>query len=282
MQHHEIATIAVLASAVLHATWNAVVRGGTSRLHSLALVDASALLACCLCLPFVTVPSGTVLGFMLVSVVLNTGYRLFLVKAYERGDFGKVYPVVRGTPPILVAASSVVFFQESLSPQVYFGIALISVGILSLVGSDVLSRERLTPLIMAAAAGVFIAAYTVVDAKGVRIAGDAMQYIVYLTILQSIPIPVLATIRDRRGAVAFVKKSWRLGCFGGLSYVVSYGLILFAFTLDAVAKVSALRETSVLFAAVIAAVFLGEKFGPQRVLSSVVIVAGILAVKMNR
>lgn len=137
------------------------------------------------------------------------------------------------------------------------------------------------PILMAVCAGAFIAAYTVVDAKGVRASETVLQYIIYLTVFQSIPIPVLAFSRERLALMRAIRGQWRLGLLGGVFYLASYGLVLFALSLDAVAKVSALRETSVIIGAIIAALFFHERFGWRRMLSAFVIVCGIILIKVS-
>ena len=128
MDNSDIAITLVLISAFMHATWNAVVRAGSSRFMTLAIVDGTALVICLAALPLVNVPSLQVWGYVLLSVILNTVYRLFLIKAYETGDFGQVYPVMRGVPPVLVALFSYFLLHEQLSFQAMAGVLLICLG----------------------------------------------------------------------------------------------------------------------------------------------------------
>jgi drug/metabolite transporter (DMT)-like permease len=281
MDNSDIAITLVLISAFMHATWNAVVRAGSSRFMTLALVDGTALLICLAALPLVDVPSLQVWGYVLLSVVLNTVYRLFLIKAYETGDFGQVYPVMRGVPPVLVALFSYFLLHEHLSFQALAGVLLICLGIISLTFVRRMTTLMLRPILMAVGAGVFIASYTVVDAKGVRASETVLQYIIYLTVFQSIPIPLLAFLKARTQFVQAIARQWRVGMLGGVFYLASYGLVLFALSLDAVAKVSALRETSVIIGAIIAALFFRERFGWRRMLSALVIVCGIILIKVS-
>lgn len=281
MDNSDIAITLVLISAFMHATWNAVVRAGSSRFMTLAMVDGTALVICLLALPLVSAPSLDVWGYILVSVGLNTVYRLFLIKAYETGDFGQVYPVMRGIPPVLVALFSYFLLHEQLSPQALAGVLLICVGIISLTFVRRMTAQMFKPILMATCAGAFIAAYTVVDAKGVRASETVLQYIIYLTVFQSIPIPVLAFSRERSALVNAIRGHWRVGLLGGVFYLASYGLVLFALSLDAVAKVSALRETSVIIGAIIAALFFQERFGWRRMLSAFIIVCGIISIKVS-
>ena len=281
MDNSDIAITLVLISALMHATWNAVVRAGSSRFMTLAMVDGTALLICLAALPLVYVPSPQVWRYVLVSVVLNTVYRLFLIKAYETGDFGQVYPVMRGVPPVLVALFSYFLLHEQLSVQAMAGVLLIGGGIISLTFVRKMTAQMFKPILMAVCAGVFIASYTVVDAKGVRSSETVLQYIIYLTVFQSIPIPLLAFFKERSALAQAVRSHWRVGVMGGVLYLASYGLVLFALSLDVVAKVSALRETSVIIGAIIAALFFHERFGWRRMLSAFVIVCGIILIKVS-
>ncbi|AHC32836.1 MULTISPECIES: EamA family transporter [unclassified Pseudomonas] len=281
MDNSNIAITLVLISAFMHAIWNAVVRAGSSRFMTLAMVDGTALLICLAALPLVNTPSLQVWGYVLVSVVLNTAYRLFLIKAYETGDFGQVYPVMRGVPPVLVALFSYFLLHEQLSFHAMTGVLLICVGIISLTFVRRMSARMFKPILMAVCAGAFIASYTVVDAKGVRASETVLQYIIYLTVFQSIPIPALAFFKKRLEFAEAIRNHWKVGVMGGVFYLTSYGLVLFALSLDAVAKVSALRETSVIIGAIIAALFFHERFGWRRMLSAFVIVCGIILIKVS-
>ncbi|KAF1010507.1 MAG: hypothetical protein GAK32_01457 [Pseudomonas fluorescens] len=281
MDNSDIAITLVLISAIMHATWNAVIRAGSSRFMTLAMVDGTALLICLAALPLVNAPSLQVWGYVLVSVVLNTIYRLFLIKAYETGEFGQVYPVMRGVPPVLVALFSYFLLHEKLSFHAMAGVLLICVGIISLTFVRKMTARMLKPILMAVCAGAFIASYTVVDAKGVRASETVLQYIIYLTVCQSIPIPALAFFKQRLALTQAIRDQWRVGLMGGVFYLTSYGLVLFALSLDAVAKISALRETSVIIGAIIATLFFHERFGWRRMLSALVIVCGIILIKVS-
>ncbi|MFI7802572.1 EamA-like transporter family protein [Pseudomonas sp. DD1] len=215
MDNSDIAITLVLISAFMHATWNAVVRAGSSRFMTLAIVDGTALVICLAALPLVNVPSLQVWGYVLLSVILNTVYRLFLIKAYETGDFGQVYPVMRGVPPVLVALFSYFLLHEQLSFQAMAGVLLICLGIISLTFVRRMTAHMLKPILMAVGAGVFIASYTVVDAKGVRASETVLQYIIYLTVFQNIPIPLLAFCKERAALVQTIGSHWRVGVLGG-------------------------------------------------------------------
>lgn len=139
-----------------------------------------------------------------------------MIKAYETGDFGQVYPVMRGVPPVLVALFSYFLLHEHLSFQALAGVLLICLGIISLTFVRKMTALMLRPILMAVGAGVFIASYTVVDAKGVRASETVLQYIIYLTVFQSIPIPLLAFLKARTQFVQAIARQWRVGMLGGV------------------------------------------------------------------
>jgi drug/metabolite transporter (DMT)-like permease len=246
---------------------------------TLTLVDGTAFFLCLIFVPFLPVPSTQVWLFIAMSVVLNTIYRLLLVKAYDTGDFGQVYPIVRGVPPVIVAIAAAVFLAEELSFNGYLGVALISLGIISLTIVRNLNKDLLMPIAMACAAGVFIAGYTIVDALGVRASDTVFQFIIYLTVFQSIPMPALAWARNSKGFRAHIRSHWKSGAMGGVAYLASYGLVLYAFSVVPVAKVSALRETSVIIAAAIASLFFKEPVGLRRFFAAALVCAGIMLIK---
>lgn len=281
MSDADLATLLVLLSAVMHASWNAVVKSSSDRLASMALVDVTAwVLALCL-LPLVEQPpSAEVWGFIGLSLLVNLAYRFLLLKAYQYGDFGLVYPVVRGLPPLLVALIAAAWLGELLTPAAAAGVGLISLGILSLVHASPFTRGHLLALGYAAATGVSVALYTVIDAQGVRSADSVLQFVVYFTLSLSLPVPLLAAWRRGPALLQFGRTHWRISLFGGVNYTLAYGLVLLALTLDSVAKTAALRESSVVIAAIIATLLFKEPFGLRRMLAAVLVTGGVLLVKV--
>lgn len=275
----DIALLLVLLSAVLHAGWNTLLKASKNPLATLALVDSSALLICLFALPFFPLPSLHTGLLIALSVLINTIYRLLLVKAYKIGDFGQVYPIVRGVPPVLVALVSALLLSEHLSLMAYLGIGLVSLGIISLSVVKTMNLALLTPILVAISTGFFVAGYTVVDALGVRSAESVLQFVVYYTICQSLTIPAIAWFKDKQALKEQARHQWKVGLLGGIAYLASYGLVLYAFSLVAVAKVAALRESSVVIGAIIATVFFKEPFGLRRIVSAVLICLGIVLIK---
>lgn len=277
MPPSELATLLALTAALMHASWNAVVKSSGDRLATMAGVDTVAFFSAAVLVPFFAPPGPAIWGVIGVSVVVNLVYRFFLIRAYRLGDFGQVYPLARGTPPLLVAAIAALWLGEHLSAVAVLGISLVCAGILSLLRG----HNHWPAALAAIAAGTCTALYTVVDAYGVRHSDSAVQYAVYFTLAQSVPIPAFAAARRGPALFAQLRRQWRPALFGGLTYTFAYGLVLVAMRLDSVAKVAALRESSVIIAAMIATLVFKERFGLRRCLAAMLVAVGIAVIKVG-
>lgn len=270
----------VLCAALLHATWNALLKTSTDRLGAMTLMTLGAGLGA---LPFVLLmplPRAASWPWLGLGVVLHAGYNLFLVRAYRVGDFGQAYPIARGSSPMLVAVGAAVLVGEQMSAGSWLGIALISLGILSL--AELRLGMSLAGPLTALITGVFIAGYTVVDGLGARVSGDALAYAGWLFLLDSPAIGLIYLLRYRRlPMIQGGRALWR-GLGAGLLSLLAYGIVIWAITRAPMGAVSALRETSVLFAALIGAVFLGEKLTLRRGLSCLLITGGAMLLGLQR
>ena len=273
----------VLLAALLHAGWNGVVKGrGGDPLVMLTLVTVASSVLAALTLPVVAVPLPAAWPYIAASVVLHTGYGLFLLNAYRHGALGKVYPIARGTAPVIVAVVSIAFLGERVAPLVLAGSLVISAGVMSLAlvraedGDDGHRRA----LIFAFGTAVFIAAYTIVDGLGARAAGSPHGYAAWLFVLDGIPMLAITAIKRGRSALPLVRQQWRAGLAGGLMSLAAYWLVIWAMTLGAMAPVAALRETSVIFAALLSAFVLKEGFGALRMVSATAVTAGVVLMRL--
>jgi drug/metabolite transporter (DMT)-like permease len=274
-------TLAVLGAGLLHASWNALLKsagGGDPLLDTAAVVAGST--ACSMAaLPFVPIPFAASWPFALASVVIHFGYYLTLAQAYRTGDLSFAYPLMRGTAPLLVTVLGILFLRELPSAQVSLGIVLISAGIFAIAFAQ---RHHHPPAAVwwALANAAIIAVYTLCDGAGARASGNALSYVLWLTFVEGIVF--LVWIRAFRGARAtvYVRAQWRRGLLGGFCSVAAYGIVLWAMTRAPVAAVAALRETSVLFAAIIGTMLLKEGFGAARLAGAVSVVAGVAALKL--
>jgi len=283
-------TLIVLFGALLHASWNALVKSSTDKSLDTALIHV---LGGAVALPLVWLaglPPPASLPYLAASIIIHIGYYIALAGAYKHGDLGLTYPIMRGLAPLLVALASGIVIGEELSRLGWLGVAGISSGVL-LVG---LSRAVFAQGAHRAALGfalsnaVIIAIYTVVDGLGVRVAADhggsALQYVATLFLVDGFPYFLFVMSQrkpqQRTDAWTYMRRRWPLALLGTLASLGSYGIALWAMTQAPVAAVAALREVSVLFAALLGAVFLKEAFGLQRGAGTLLIVCGVAALRL--
>ena len=277
-------SLAVLLAALLHASWNAMIKGGGNVLFDTAAVVAGAAL---IALPFVFVvplPAPASWPYILASVAIHIAYYFLMIRAYRSGDLSLVYPLMRGVAPLITALLGIVWLGESPEMAGWLGIGLISVGVILLAlrvshPAAEMARHRKAVAYALANAAV-IAVYTVVDGRGARLAGDAWSYIVWLFVLDGLPFTAWVLLTRRQAFVAaLLARAWRSLAGGGLSFG-AYGIAVWAMTRAPVALVASLRETSVLFAALIAARLLKERLTLRRWMGAGAVVAGVLALKL--
>lgn len=274
--------VIVLASAVMHATWNALVKVGDDRLMGMAtVIVVTALLAPVLIL-LAPAPAPASWKFIALSALLNNVYFFLLIAAYRYGDLSHAYPLARGSAPLLVAVGSVLFAGEYLAPTAIIGVALVCGGIVSLLLSSGYGlRSGWRTVVYPLATGVMIAAYTVIDGIGVRLSGSPAGFIGWLFLLFALPIMVIALVMRGAQAGHFLRRRWRPALVAGLLNFGSYGLAIWALSLGAMAPVSALRETSVIIGAWIGTRLLGEAFGAQRIAAAVIVATGIVLINIR-
>jgi drug/metabolite transporter (DMT)-like permease len=270
---------AVLLGAALHATWNAVIKGGADKLLSTVLVAAASGLAALAALPFLPLPARAAWPFIAASAAVQVLYFALVAGAYRATDMAHAYPLMRGLAPALVAAFGLAFLGERLTPAAWAGIALISSGVfgMALAWAGRGSRKGTALAILNAAV---IAGYTLIDGAGVRRSGAPVAYAMWLFLLNALPLVLWALLARRRALLAAARRDWRLGLVGGLGNLGSYGLALWAMTQAPVAMVAALRETSILFGMAIAGLVLHEKIGPIRLACAALIVAGAASLRL--
>jgi phosphonate utilization associated putative membrane protein len=282
--------LAVLCGALLHAGWNTLVKSSGDKELDVALVHSLGALVCVPLLMWTGLPPREAWPFLAASLCIHVAYYVTLSGAYQHGDLSATYPIMRGSAPMLVALGSATVLGESLSGAAWLGVCAITLGVL-LVGlarpTETLHHGRAVAFALANAC--VIAGYTFVDGTGVRAAtaagGTAAAYVVLLFVLDGLPYPALVAWRRGRAAWpamgAYVRQRWVLATLGGLASLGSYWIALWAMTRAPVAVVSALRETSVLFATVLSVLVLKERFGPQRLLGALVIVCGVVALRLS-
>jgi len=269
----------IMLGAVLHATWNAVVKGGGDKLLTTCMITSVASLMALAVIPFLPLPARESWPFIGASVILQVLYFVLVASTYRIADMSQTYPIMRGTAPLLVAAVSVLLLAEPLSVAAWAGIAIISSGILSMAVAP--SGGQRKGLVLALVNAGVIAGYTLVDGLGVRKSGAPAAYTLWIFLLTGIPLAAWALAAKRTVFGQYCVRYWRQGVIGGLGTVASYGLALWAMMAAPIATVSALRETSILFGVVISALVLKEHLTRVRVIAACIIAAGAMVLRLG-
>ncbi len=273
----------VLAAAICHASWNALVKVEGDRLVAMALLN----IACAICSIPLVVWGGPlrveVMPWVVLSGLLHTLYFLMLIAAYRVGDLSHVYPIARGVSPLLIATVAMVAIGESLPPVGIAAIMLISAGIFGLaVAARRAGGGSLPATLWAVAIGGMISLYSVVDGMAVRLNGAVLPFVGWLFIASALPITALAAVTRGHLITQITVTQWRNGLGAGVLGFASYALVIWGFSRAPVAYVSALREVSVVVAALIGTRLMGEPFGRARVAAAAVVAFGVVLLQLDR
>jgi phosphonate utilization associated putative membrane protein len=286
--------IAVLFGALLHASWNALIKSGPDKALDTALIHVLGCGVGAVLVLAVGLPKREALPWLATSMVIHVGYYVTLVGAYRHGELGFAYPLMRGTAPLLVALLSGRLIGEHVPLAAWLGVAGISAGVLA-IGLTRSGREtspeqaferadaRRKALAYALANAAIIASYTIVDGIGVRASGHALQYVGLLFLIDGLPYFAIVLWQRRKAlapALAYMRGRWPVALLGACASLGAYGIALWAMTRAPVAAVAALRETSVLFAALIGVFLLKERFRLQRAVGTGAIIAGVMALRL--
>ena len=265
-------TLLVLSAAVMHATWNAFVKAGNDKAVMQCLVIFFGGIPGLIILPFVPLPDPACWPYLVGSVLAHSVYYFTLVEAYRFGALSQTYPIARGSAPLLIAIASLVIANEHLNGGEWLGLIIACAGLISLAGIPKAGEGR--SILFAFATSLGIACYSVLDGLGVRSTANGLSYITWLLALEMIPVG-LAFLWLRRGrAMASLKQNFKRGLFGGIIAGIGYGIVIWAMDFAPMAHVSALRETSVILAALIGTLVLHEPFGPRRIAAAALVAAG--------
>jgi drug/metabolite transporter (DMT)-like permease len=276
-------TLAVLLAALLHASWNAMIKGGSDVLLDTATIVAGAGLVALPFLFVVPLPAPASWPYIFGSILTHLAYYFLMVNAYRTGELSLVYPLMRGVAPLITALLGIVWLRELPAPISWLGMLMISVGVIALAlrptgNSPVLAGHGRAVMFALANAAV-IACYTIIDGTGARLAGDPWAYIVWLFVLDAIPFSIYMLATRRRAFVeALFERRWH-GLIGGTLSAGAYAISVWAMTKAPVALVASLRETSVLFATLIGARLLREKLTARRWVGVGAVVIGVVALK---
>ena len=275
---------AVLAAAAFHAGWNALLKVKLEPLTTVCLISAACGVVVLPLVFHVEMPETAAWPFIGMSLALHLVYYLALAEAYRFGDLSQVYPIARGTAPLITALGGNFWLGEPLGLEGWLGVILLGTGIVALSmrrrgGS--LDRFNGRSVAFALLTAVTIAAYTLVDGTGARIGSSPGPYIVWLLLLDGAMMAVFGLIRSPAAFIEGAKTSWGLALLGGALSTAAYAIALWAMTVAPIALVAALRETSVLFAALIGIVFLREPVYGLRILAGCIVAAGVVLLRLR-
>ncbi len=270
----------VLVAAFLHASWNAVVKSSPDKFLDIVLVTCGAAVLCAITLPFIRFPDPRSWPYIAASTVIHVAYFVLIGAAYRSGDMGHAYPLMRGTPPLVIAVASGPIIGERLSAGEWGGILLICAGVFGLLlvnppGGNTVQTTRL-----ALVNALVIAAYSLVDGTGARLSGHPASYTMYMFLFTGPTLLAWTIARRKADMRAYIGARWRIALAGGACTLGAYVLVLWAMTRAPIAMVAALRETAILFGTAISAFVLKERPGYGRPIASVVILLGVIALKL--
>ena len=275
-------TLAVLLAAFFHASWNALIRIGGDKIVAITLlVSAAGTLAFPLIFFFPPLP-GTAWPYVIASAIIHVGYNTALAMAYHHGELTKVYPLLRGSAPLTTLVVSLLFLNEAVMAAEIAGIVVLTTGIMALTldrGWRVLIASP-RAVLYAAATSLCITAYTLSDGLGARLADNAHQYVAWLFVLNALPMLAGVLFFKRREFLAALSASWASGLAGGALSLAAYWIAIWAMTVAPIPLVAALRETSILFALIIGALWLGERVTPVRAACIVTVLAGLALMRL--
>jgi drug/metabolite transporter (DMT)-like permease len=273
---------AVLLAASCHAGWNASIKRGLDPLATTVAISLGAALVALVGLPVVGLPAGDAWPWALASIAIHLVYFAALIESYRIGDMGQVYPIARGAAPLMTATVTTVLIGERLGLVGWLGIVLLAAGVLllSLRGGRDLAKLNSRAVGFALFTAVTVCAYSVVDGVGARLAGSANAYSAALFVGIGPVMGLYAIVRGRTRALGDTRRLWLTGLAGGALQLGSYGVAIWAMTLAPIAIVAALRETSVLFGALIAVIVLKEPLRAGRMAAALLIVCGLVLVRL--
>ena len=270
-------TLAVLGAALLHAAWNALVKASPDKQLDTVGLAASAGIVALLLAPFLAIPARESWPWLAGSILVHILYFMFLAGAYRWGELSYTYPIMRGGGPMVVALVGAFALGEVLPWKETLGIVLICAGILAFASGK---HDRRATL-FAVANAVVIAAYTLIDAEGARSSEAPVSYTLWFFIANSIAITAMGGLRRGRATVtAYLRRHWLRTGIGGICSLAAYGIALWAMTRAPVALVAVLRETAVIFGAILGALFLNEKMTRRRLAATGAVMAGLIALRL--
>lgn len=271
---------AVLAAAFLHAVWNALLRVGTSRVAAMMVLSAGQGVIGLVIALSRDWPAAGVWPWIIASGLIHTGYQTFLSFAYEHGDLSRVYPLARGSAPLITLIVGWLWLSETISPTATAGVLILGAGILMLASGVWTSGESRRMLPYAFGSACATAGYTLTDGLGARVAGDPVTYLGWVMLVAGIVFAAVMFGLRGKSSIPAAPRVWLMGSLGAVASYGAYAVVVWAMTQAPIALVAALRESSILFAVVIGWLVFHERMTPAKALSAVVIAAGVLLMRL--
>ena len=271
---------AVLGAALLHAAWNGLVRLGASRVHAMMVLSAvQGIIGLAMAVSH-AVPVPAAWPWLLASGIVHSAYKTFLTYAYEHGDLSRVYPLARGTAPLIVLVAEGLLFGEALTWPQGAGISVLGLGILMLATGVFTSGEsrRLLPYAFGAAAAT--AGYSMLDGQGARVAGDTAAFVGWMFVLDGLIFGAAMSGLRGRQAWPAPGRVWMVGSLGAAASYASYAIVVWAMTQAPIALVAAIRETSIVFGVLIGWLWFRERMTPTKAVSALMIATGVVITRL--
>jgi drug/metabolite transporter (DMT)-like permease len=273
--------VAVLAAAACHAGWNALLKLRLEPLLALSLIATTAGLVLLPVLPFAGLPAPTAWFYIFASLAIHLVYYISLGEAYRTGELGQVYPIARGTAPLITALGGWLYLNEALSLTGWLGVIVLATGIMVLSFRDGLAKLDVRAIGYALVTACSISAYTLADGIGARQGGSVLAYIVWLFVLDGLMMLGFGLVVYRGVFIREARQSWKLIGVGGALSAAAYGIAIWAMTQAPIALVAALRETSVLFAAILGVIVLREPIRLSRIVAATLVLGGMLLLRLR-
>jgi drug/metabolite transporter (DMT)-like permease len=272
--------LAVLGAALLHASWNALIKSGADKQTGIFILSVGhALIGLCI-IPFHGLPPGAVWPWLLASCLIHLVYHLFLSYAYAEGDLSRVYPIARGAAPMMVLAVTAAFGIDAISGWEIAGLAVLGCGIVLMARGVFSSGESRRMLPYAIGSAVATAAYTLVDGLGARVWGDPLGFVGWLMVGSAVfYTPAIVAVRGR-AVLRASGRVWAIGLVAAAASFAAYGIVIWAMTVAPIALVAALRETAILFAVVLGWIAFGDRISWQKGGAAALIVAGVMVTRI--
>lgn len=272
--------LAVLLAAFLHAGWNALVKTGADKFRSMFVMSSAQGLMGFVMLLFLPLPQGQVWLWLAASGLIHSLYKFFLASAYEHGDLSRVYPIARGAAPMIVLLAGAFLLSDRIDALDYAGVLAIGGGVVLMARGVFRNGEARRMLPWALASAVATAGYSLVDGIGARIAGDATQFVAWMFAIDGVIFAMFTLSAKGRSFVVCSRRVWGLGSLAGAASLGAYWIAVWAMTVAPIALVTALRETSILFAVGLGAVLFGEKIDRGKAVAAALIVAGVVLTRL--